>query len=81
MFPLLPTAQRFQTLLILAPQTSLRSSLVPLGVGDHLVPFQWRIVPPSPTAQTSFEAEPQTDFRNCVVLLVSFVKEPPAVET
>ena len=31
-----------------------------VGVGAHLVPSQWRIVPPDPDAQTSSLADPHT---------------------
>jgi hypothetical protein len=41
------------------PQTDFRSWLVPLGLGAHIEPSQWRIVPSSPTAHTSLAPDPQ----------------------
>ena len=42
-----------------------------LAVVFHAVPFQWTMVPPSPTAQTSFESFPQSPFRSTATPLVT----------
>src|SRR4051812_22084622 len=49
-----------QTSLALAPQTPSKGSVDPELTTDHAVPFQWMMLPRSPTAQTSLEALPQT---------------------
>src|SRR5262245_2620685 len=62
--PMLPTAQ---TSFALLPQTACSASLRPSREVDgvQLVPFQWRIAPDCPTAQTSLGAFAQIGRASC----------------
>src|SRR5205823_6332188 len=58
--------------------TPYRSRNVGDCISDQLTPFQWRIVPPAPTAQTSLVALPQTPKRSFVVPIGIFTHLLPA---
>ncbi len=73
--PLSPTAST-RAVLSRGALTARRVVVTPLGIVDHDVPSNLRIVPPAPTAYMAEELAPHTAYRSLVVPVAGSGQKP-----